>query len=108
MAFLILTRMLPDYPEVHGTLHAFLRRGGRVAVTRGGREGCELGRTDAGRLPRASGLLRHHRGVPRIRSDEWGARSAPRLARAGYARGPGHDPRDRRPHPRTSGSPRNT
>src|SRR5262245_4281821 len=108
MAFLILTWMTPGYPEVHGTLHTFLRRGGRDTVTRGGREGCEPGRADAGRLPGASGLLRHHRGVPRIPSDERGARGAPRLARAGHARGPGHDPRDRRPHPRTSGGPRNT
>src|SRR6516162_6444232 len=84
-AFLILTRMTPGYPEVHGTLHAFLRRGGRGAVTRGRREGCEPGRADAGRLPGASGLLRRYRGIPRFRSDERGVRGAPRLARAGDA-----------------------
>src|SRR5262249_62278122 len=65
-AFLILTRRTPGYSGVHGTLHAYLRRGGREAVTRGRREGREPGRADAGRLPGPPGLLRHHRGGPRF------------------------------------------
>src|SRR5262245_41815693 len=84
-AFLILTRRTPGYPEAHGTLHAFLRRGGLDAVIRGWREGCEPGRVDPGRLPGPPRLLRHHRSVPRIRSGERGVRGAPRLARAGDA-----------------------